>query len=262
MTGLIDKISLRNYFSKASQAYESCALLQKRLGEGLLDRLSFKDFYPKVILDIGMGTGSLMQRLAERYYESKIFGLDLSFGMSSVAQRNNLKVLQADAEFLPFKNKSLDLVVSNLVYQWVPNLDIAFFEVNRVLQEKGYFCFSFFGRETLKELRISFSQAKNGRVGCLLKNNFKPVSAEEVKTLLAKSDFKEIEITTKIIKENFKDVFSLVEWLKLIGANRISKPIFMGREIWLKANDFYSRNFKNNGCIYATFEVIEVKARK
>jgi len=58
------------------------------------------------------------------------------------------------------------------------------------------------------------------------------------------------------------DIFSLVSWLKHIGANGIEQNIFVGRDWLFRAQKFYQNNFKDNGTIYATFEVIWGKARK
>ena len=262
MEELIDKISVSKAFSKAAYAYDSLALLQKRLCKELFDRIAQNNFCPKSILDIGMGTGLLMQKLSQLYCDSKIVGIDLAFGMSKFARKNNLAVMQADAECLPFKNSSFDLVVSNLVYQWLDNLETAFFEVSRVMRQNGSFYFTFFGSETLRELRSSFAGTKKGQHRVLFNNTFKPEGVDGARMALEKNHFREIEISTKIERENFKDLFSLVGWLKSIGANRITKPLFMGKGIWQEANEIYSANFKDKGLIYATFELIKVKAKK
>lgn len=262
MEKLIDKVYLRNIFSKSASGYDSEAWLQKKLSLQLINNIKTSDICPKLILDIGMGTGFLMQELSRQYPAASVLGVDFAFGMNKLAKEKNLNVFQADAEMLPFKDDSFDLVVSNLVYQWVFDLGCAILEVRRVLKDRGDFYFNFFGRDTLKELRFSFSEANNNCLENLFSKHFKPPNAQEAESALEKNHFKEIKINTTNVKMHFKDLFSLVRWLKLIGANRIAKPIFIGKEIWQDANKIYSDNFRDRGLVFATFEVIEVKAKK
>ncbi|MDP2939196.1 MAG: methyltransferase domain-containing protein [Candidatus Omnitrophota bacterium] len=250
MSTLIKKNSLRDIFSKAAINYEIQARFQKKVCIKLWENIISDDIYPKTILDIGTGTGFFMQKLSKHFHNSQIVGFDFAFGMTKLAREKKLDVLQADAEFLPFKDESFDLIVSNLVFHWVYNLDNALNEVCRVLKEKGRFYFNLSGNQTLKEMRFCFEKNNS------LKNE------KEIKAVLERNNFKEIKINTLIFKEYFKDLFSLVGWLKSIGANRLTKPIFMGRETWQRANDIYLNNFKDNGMVFATFEVIEVSARK
>jgi malonyl-CoA O-methyltransferase len=254
MEKLLEKNNLRKTFSKAAATYDSASHLQKRICEELFNHIILDNLKPKLILDIGMGTGYLMQNLTGHYPNSKVVGIDFAFGMNKTAKENNLVVFQADCQYLPFKNQDFDLVVSNLVFQWVKDLDYCFREVNRILKEKGSFYFTLFSGKTLKELRQSFSDIKNFY--------FSPPAAEEIELSLEKNNFRNIKIETSASKENFKDLFALVSWLKSVGANRLSRTQFMGKEIWRKANEIYSGNFRDNGSIYATFEVIEVKAQK
>ena len=62
----------------------------------------------------------------------------------------------ADAENIPLKSNSIDIVYSNLSIQWCPNPLGVFKSVNNILNEDGVFVFSTLGPDTLKELRESF----------------------------------------------------------------------------------------------------------
>ncbi len=255
-----EKNNLRNKFSKVAVSYDLNANLQRKICSKLFDNIASICPAPKFILDIGAGTGFLMQMLSKHYTEAAVLGIDFAFGMNKFSKDKNLNVIQAEAKELPFKNNSFDLVASNLVYQWVSNLDLAFYEVSRVSRKKAIFYFSFFGKETLRELRFAFE--KTNRFNGVFKNSFNPIDLERLRFVLEKNNFKDIDISSKIIKENFEDLFSLVRRLKSIGANRLTKPIFIGKESWRRANEIYLSNFKDRGLVYATFEVIEVAAKK
>ena len=51
----------------------------------------------------------------------------------------------ADAQRLPLRSASVDLVFSSLMLQWCQPLDAAFAEVRRVLKPSGFFAFSTLG---------------------------------------------------------------------------------------------------------------------
>jgi len=64
-----------------------------------------------------------------------------------------------DAQRLPFKSGSIDLVFSNLLAPFSPNLDALMREIRRVLSPRGYWTFSTLGPDTLKELRAAILSA-------------------------------------------------------------------------------------------------------
>jgi ubiquinone/menaquinone biosynthesis C-methylase UbiE len=91
------------------------------------------------VLEVGCGTGLLLQRLAAR---GNAVGVDLSAGMLSKAaarlgERRTGNVVRADAQRLPFKDGSFDSVVSTFALTAVPDLDAALAEMARVIREGG-----------------------------------------------------------------------------------------------------------------------------
>ena len=63
----------------------------------------------------------------------------------------------ADAQALPLRDGSVDLIVSNLMLQWC-DPDAVFAEFRRVLAPSGLLSFSAFGPDTLSELRTAWRQ--------------------------------------------------------------------------------------------------------
>lgn len=64
------------------------------------------------------------------------------------------------------------------------------------------------------------------------------------------------------IQVPFEDMLSLLQWLKDIGANTLKRNFYVGKNLLFKANEYYNRQFQKDGQVYATFEVILVKAIK
>lgn len=110
-------------------------------------------------LEIGAGTGFFLLNLQRGGVISDGTVTDLSAGMVAVAQRNaeqlGLPVAGsvADVERLPFADESFDLVIGHAVLHHIPDLDLAFTEVLRVLRPGGRFVFA--GEPTRRGDRVA-----------------------------------------------------------------------------------------------------------
>jgi len=99
-------------------------------------------------LELGCGTGffTLNLKLAGVLDDGHV--TDLSPGMVEVARRNARSLgfevagRVADAERLPYDDDSFDLVIGHAVLHHIPDVDLAFREVLRVLKPGGRFVFA------------------------------------------------------------------------------------------------------------------------
>lgn len=96
------------------------------------------------VIDLGCGTGRLLNRLATQFPTLRGTGLDLSAKMLHQAQQGNrhkerLVYKQGNAEFLPFAESQFDAVFNTLSFLHYPNPQQVFQEVNRVLCPSGKF---------------------------------------------------------------------------------------------------------------------------
>lgn len=105
-----------------------------------------KQPYP-TSLEIGAGTGFFALNLMQADVMSSCVVTDISPGMVEVAVKNgralSLKVQGrvADAESIPSPDASFDLVVGHAVLHHIPDVELAFREVLRVLKPGGRFVF-------------------------------------------------------------------------------------------------------------------------
>jgi malonyl-CoA O-methyltransferase len=153
---------VRRSFDRAAKTYDDAAVLHAEVGENLLERLQLVTLVPRVVLDAGAGTGRGSRALRRLYPKSLVLALDSSRHMLQVAARQQSWLrpfvrVCADAEFLPLRDGSVDLIVSNLMLQWC-NPDAVFAEFRRVLRPAGLLSFSAFGPDTLRELRLAWRQ--------------------------------------------------------------------------------------------------------
>lgn len=129
-------------FTEAAKVYES--------GHAGIYEMC-KDDYPQMLeelelepfedaLDVGCGTGAVLELLHARYPSKHLTGLDLTPGMIDVArakQLDNVSFVVGDAEALPFEPRSFDAVLCSNSFHHYPHPERFFAEVARVLRPGG-----------------------------------------------------------------------------------------------------------------------------
>jgi ubiquinone/menaquinone biosynthesis C-methylase UbiE len=141
----------------------------------------------KKILDIGCGTGNLLNYLAKKDKKSYFFGVEIEKETIKRANKNKYckreEFVLGDAEKLPFKNNFFDEIYCYEVLEHVENLDKVLNEINRVLRKQG-------------KLRITVPLEKSEKI--LIKYNpdypkqighKRFFSKEEIEKILKKKDF-------------------------------------------------------------------------
>jgi len=248
-------------FSHAASGYDRVAVLQRQVGEQLLERLLEKSFRPNTILDVGAGTGYCTSRLAELFPEAGLFALDIAEGMlRTLEQRPSLRgrvgSVCADAESLPLRDGSVDLVFSNLALQWCVDLPAVLAEFRRVLKPGGWMLFSTFSDGTLCELREAWAKADSySHV-----NAFVPlVSVDSALARLAMDDV-ETKLERRVI--GYPSVDALLRELKGLGAHNLTRnrPRHLtGKGVFRKMLAAYCAS-SPTGSIPASFELVQAVA--
>ena len=99
---------------------------------------------PLRILDLGCGTGEITRRLAERYPQATLVGIDILEGNLVRARRDSsafgerIRYVQGDAFALDIAEASIDLVVCRHMSQAVPDFPLVLAEITRVLRPGGW----------------------------------------------------------------------------------------------------------------------------
>lgn len=160
----IDRRQVRRNFGRAARTYEQHDALQREVQNTLLERLDFYLEAPERVIDVGAGTGRGSALLKKRYAKAQVIATDLALPMLRAAKQHAswLKPFQrvcAEATALPLPDHSVDVLHSNLCFQWIDDLAALFGECVRVLKPGGLLVFSTFGPDTLKELRAAWASA-------------------------------------------------------------------------------------------------------
>jgi malonyl-CoA O-methyltransferase len=253
----LDRSGVRMAFERASARYEAAAILQARVNEELLDRLDFFKFKPAIVLDLGAGTGRGAAGLKRRYRSALVVALDVAPGMLREARRHQhlfrrFERVCADAMRLPFADSSIDMAFSSLMLQWCDPLDSVFAEIRRVLRPEGFFSFSTFGPDTLKELRCAWAEVD----GFNHVNQF--TDMHDVGQALVRAGLTEPVLDVDRIELAYPDTLALMKDLKAIGAHNVTagRPRgLMGRGRIARLQSAYA-SFERNGRLPATYEVI------
>ena len=253
----LDRGRVRASFDRASASYESAAGLQARVAAELLERLAVFAFEPRVVLDLGAGTGRVTHELKRRYRRALVIALDLAPGMLREARRHQqlwrrFERVCADALRLPLADGSVDIVFSSLMLQWCQPLDTALAECRRVLKPDGFFAFSTFGPDTLHELRGAWACAD----GYNHVNHF--VDVHEVGDALVRAGLMEPVLDVDRLEVTYPDTLSLMRDLKAIGAHNVTagRPrALVGRARLKRMQDAYEA-FRRDDRLPATYEVI------
>jgi len=90
------------------------------------------------ILEVGCGTGALLEELARRS-ESFVVGIDRDQSvLKTVEEHLTPHLLCADATYLPFGSRTFSAVVYHFTLMWLPDPEGALREARRVLRRDGF----------------------------------------------------------------------------------------------------------------------------
>jgi malonyl-CoA O-methyltransferase len=208
-------------FGAASGRYDAAAQLQRDVRAELLSRAFSLQLAPRVVLDLGTGTGDAAVQLKRRYRSAEVIAADISQQMLEQSRRRShwwrpIRCVEADARALPFETASIDLLFTNLMLQWVDPPDAALAEMRRVLRPGGLLLASSFGPETLQELRASWTTVDDG----VYVNRF--VDVHDLGGALQRAGFIEPVLDVDRHVHHYADVRALMGQLKSIGAHNVN----------------------------------------
>ena len=169
-----------------------------------------------IVLDIGTGGGELFIKLAPFF--RKGIGIDKSKEMIKTARKNlplklkrKISYLVMDTQKLDFKDRTFDVVINH-------HAPIFADEIARALKPGGYFVSQQVGGENAGNIFKIFGWSPSGEYwrGYWAKKGLKPRNIENAWKDLKKRGFQKISKKSAITRYWFKDVPSLIFWLKAV----------------------------------------------
>jgi ubiquinone/menaquinone biosynthesis C-methylase UbiE len=154
-----------------------------------------------VLLEVGIGNGSTINRIVNNTRVGKVFGVDLSNEMIKEAEKRNKKQLEdgkvelhkGNIISLPYTDSVFDKVLSvHTLYFW-PDINQGFSEVHRVLKPGGKLFLSITDKSQMEKMRRT--------------KNFNLLYIEEIEKIIEINRF-------QIIKLHQKGVYWCIEATK------------------------------------------------
>ena len=160
---MIDEHKTREYYDDFSARYEARRGTNVKQGyHELLDHLE-SDYVrrfgaSKSVLEVGCGTGLVLQRIAE--FAADAQGIDLSPGMLERARSRGLSVREGSATALPYADGSFDVTCSFKVLAHIPDIRSALSEMARVTRPGGYVLAEFYNPWSFRGLLRKLGPAR------------------------------------------------------------------------------------------------------
>jgi SAM-dependent methyltransferase len=237
------------------------------VAEDLRDRLAAVLRRFDCALDLGTPTGAVRRVLAASGKVGTIIAAEASAGSAassrldrSDAQSGAQLAVAADEEALPFRDASLDLVVSGLALQFVNDLPGTLIQIRRALKPDGLLLAALAGGETLTELRQAFAAAEAEIEGGISPRVIPFPDVREMGALLQRAAFALPVTDVDRATARYASPTSLMHDLRRMGATnalreRSRRPL--KRATLRRMIEIYAERFADrDGRIRATFEII------
>ncbi|MEQ1710826.1 MAG: methyltransferase domain-containing protein [Hyphomicrobium sp.] len=213
------------------------------------------------MLDLGAAHGAVGRRIGVLPHVGTVISADLSprLLMSSQGMR-----VVADEEMLPFRDGSLDLVVSGLTLQLVNDLPGALVQIRRALKPDGLLLAGLLGGTTLMELRGAWLQAESEIEGGASPRVAPFADVRDLGGLLQRAGFALPVVDSDVVKVAYASPLALMRDIKAMGGSnaldhRSRRPT--RRRTLARACEIYSElHARRDGRIEATFEIVTLTA--
>lgn len=186
----LNKENSKRTFDKQAISYDTDIAGEhaRKLYAPILNLLKQEEFVGSV-LDLGCGTGALLESIYNLNITEKLSGIDLSPNMIEEAKNKigaNARLYIGDAENLPFEDDVFNTVICNDSFHHYPSPDKVIKEVSRVLKEDGIFiigdCWQPAGARQIMNFYMKHS--KSGDVKIYSKKEMEDLLSNDFHTVL------------------------------------------------------------------------------
>jgi len=250
---IFDRRLLRAYRVRAA-ARDPATFLVERAANDLAGRLSAVLRKFDLAVDLGTPTDAVRRALADRV--GAIVAVD-----PIASQLAGIRLpVAADEEALPFRDASLDLVVSALALQYVNDLPGTLIQIRRALRPDGLFLAAMIGGDSLAELREAFAQAEAEVEGGVSPRVAPFADLRDLGALLQRAGFALPVTDVDRLTVRYASPLALMHDLRHMGAgNALSerRRTPLRRSTLRRVLEIYAERYSDpDGRIRATFEIV------
>lgn len=247
----------------------SSQFLYNEIANRLATSLKYIKIKPKNIVDSGCGVGNNIPVLQSIYKNFNYIGIDISFQLLSIGHKkwrkrgiiNRIKsvitnkfmptFIQSDMNLSGLKSESIDIVWSNLALHWHNKPKSVFKEWHRILRDNGLVVFSYFGPDTIKEVRSAVSDAN------IKTEMMYFIDMHDIGDMLMHNGFENPVMHKDTITLTYKSPLQLLKDVHSIGGNAcINRKKSLASKTWLTTLCESLDKQRNNSSINLTIEVI------
>jgi SAM-dependent methyltransferase len=248
---VFDRMLLRARQRRA-RALGAETFLINRVASDLAERLGAVLRRFDVAVDLGTPTDAVREALVD----------NTSIGALIAAKTfpDGARSVAADEEMLPFRDGTLDLVVSALALQFVNDLPGTLIQIRRALKADGLLLAAMLGGDTLTELRQAFAAAEAEIEGGASPHVAPFTDVREMGALLQRAGFALPVTDVDRLTVRYASAIALMHDLRRMGATnalveRRRRPL--KRELLRRMVEIYGERFSDpDGRIRATFEIV------
>lgn len=142
-------------FNKGSETYDTAAIVQTKVANDLIRRLTLVS--AQNILEIGCGTGIFSRRIVTAFPQANVLLTDIASSMVEFCKKrfagnSCIDYICADGEHFS-SNMKFDLIVSSMTLHWFLNIKNSFQRIMEYLTPGGQFVFAMLGKNSLIQWR-------------------------------------------------------------------------------------------------------------
>jgi NADH dehydrogenase [ubiquinone] 1 alpha subcomplex assembly factor 5 len=255
---IFDRAAVRHHRERAALFPAEARFLHRAVQERLADRLNDVRHRFARVLDLGAGDGGLAELLAETGQTPDIVSFDPAWRF---ARRHGMGLV-GEAEALPFRAGSFDLVMSALGLHWTNDLPGALLQLRHILKPDGLLLATLFGGRTLWELQEVMMQAELDVSGGAAPRVSPFADVPDCGALLQRAGLALPVVDSETLTVTYPHLFALMKDLRAMGETnaqvarqRSASP----RALFLRAAELYRERFGDaDGRIPATFQLINL----
>lgn len=254
---LFDRRLLVRRQDRAARDATAHDFLLQRVAEDFMVRLGAVQRQFATVLDLGAHHGVLARSISQLPGVSLVISAEASPRMLALCPPP--RVL-ADLEMLPFRDESLDLVVSGLALQMVNDVPGTLIQIRRALKPDGLLLAAVLGGQTLFELREAFLLAESELEGGASPRVAPFGDVRDFGSLLQRAGFALPVTDTDVVTVTYSSPLALMHELRGMGMTNVltarrRRPL--RRSTLVRACEIYvDRHARSDGRVPATFEII------
>lgn len=217
-------------FSRSAATYEGAASLQYESGLRLLRLLAMTEVPEGPVVDVGGGSGLMVNALRETLPASSPIVLDLARGMLDEAAKRytGLSLVQGDFLQQPLKQASCGLLFSNFAMQWASSPQAVVNECRRTLMPGGLLALAVPVAGSLSGIASAWQSVDgNTHINTL-------AEAVQWREAIQASGMQCLSWQEDVLKEAHQSVRACLQGIQAIGANTLEKRSagLMGKDRW------------------------------